>query len=128
MGEKISNDTAQQFGKSLTAAHSKIGQAVIRQAQQREKAAAESAIAQYLGIDALSTQMAEFLLPLTTALIKVAAGFKNLWRSLPRLESESIMDYVYRNPNALDNPDVRWEYQAWVWSTPIRLLRRVLKR
>lgn len=27
----------------------------------------------------------------------------------------------------LDNPDVRWSYQCYIWQTPIRLIRQLLK-
>lgn len=49
-----------------------------------------------------------------------------LWIELRRvkMDSETWDEYIARVPDGLDNPDVRWEYQKFILSTPIRLVKR----
>lgn len=44
-----------------------------------------------------------------------------------RFPNEPIQDYVKRNPSALANPDIRWEYQVYIWSTPIQWVHQAIK-
>lgn len=52
------------------------------------------------------------------------SGYKPAEHLPERWFGEHIESYVYRCPESLDNPTIRWEYQVYILSTPLRLWRR----
>jgi hypothetical protein len=54
-------------------------------------------------------------------------GYKPAEHLPERWWGEHIESYVYRCPEALDNPTVRWEYQVYILSAPLRWWHRLWK-
>lgn len=67
---------------------------------------------------------------LSTAFIRSTPLFSNDTLKIiaqTRFDDETIIEYLERNPDMIDNPDVRWQYQCYIWQTPIRILRSLYK-
>lgn len=80
-------------------------------------------------LDNFAQAITEFANVVSAAYIKAFEPFsislKKFKANSPRWQDEHIRDYIQRKPSALDNPDVRWEYQKHIWGTPYRLLKRL---
>lgn len=70
----------------------------------------------------------------TKAMSHLGYAFENALRSFAhlavswqyKLSDETWDEYLERVPDALDNPEIRWEYQKHIWAIPYRWAKRRL--
>lgn len=76
--------------------------------------------------ETINDAMQRFAESVSTAFKPVIADIQRALSvmQLIRFPHESIADYLARNPHLIDNPDLRWEYQCYIWQTPLRLFRQ----